>query len=1173
MKTNQEKFIEAIYGAVSTSTTVSLEKNAWAKAIEVREDLDSFVNQAYDATKQKIIAGTNETIEISRRGLLIKSDVDPFSFLIANSAVLAITNDGGRSYKNAITTDGVIAQRLIGEIIAGENLIIENKSGNFRVDGEGVTIEGQALKITGGITNEHIADGVMLDADLSGLVAYYIDTYEENNQNITIPTSPVIVEDGQHIQYTEVTADLVNIAFNWQFAEDDLEGNNPENQIDGFMVYLYTSTSSALYTFGTRKKAEISFYVRPNKRSIILYNVPKDLFYNFGIEAYRYVDIELNIESVFTSPIIQITDPYNPKNDIPYDGNIMGTVSYDKVTKVNGDVITAIRQGQSYSNVTIDSNNGIVAENNFQTHKIIINEEGFRLQKKVVDRYEDSLYATSDGTLVAEDLIANRLVINDGSGTELINAHTRQINFDQFDVVTGNIHADNVDLKGLQVLNEDGLETLSIDINGNVKLTGNITMLGGSILWETLQTGLTENTEKSGFFLEAGLLHINADHIKGGEITGDLIKAGTLEGDSIIAGTLDGEAIIAGTLLFTQSLGGQLTLGGLPLGEVEGVQVYENGVFTLIDSLGEEVARLDGDYGGFGTLRIDRILDTANIVFRTDANYPNVDVNGEINFYVDPVFGSDATATKGTVDEPFLKVQTALDRLPKYLERNVNIYYKPTLLADTNINVEGFIGNGTLKFKVWTMQVRYIRDWAFGSSANINNHWVEVRADNVSQGLIYGNSANAPSNVVTNSNASRTNIERVSNNDINDGYWEGGSTNSNGVRDPLYVDVYLRGIFSDMRRIKIWHYWNDGRTYYNTKTEVSTDRENWYPLFDSARQGNYKETEAGHIVWVNRATLNGYFQVNHTTVKVELRDMLIYAKGTNMPCVFGHNNTYLYITDCYLWGDLNYSYVVYANGGNIRVVNSELYDSALGGVMSAYGGRLEISNCKGSGFKYGHMAHSSGFTGGAGTGLVGQTSNTYEWEGGLVKGNWTHTLGEFSPQPEAPPAPPPAPKTITRTREWTSNASDSWDMSRGHWKPDEDDVMQGKWSGWGLYKGLWFFPSDMRNTCLNSISIQKIRVHITRANKSGNSGNVTHTLRTHGYASRTSSEPMMSGLTQTFGLSRGQSAWIDITGIFRDLFKNGSAWGIGIHTPSTATGQYSRCTTVAKIEVTYTENA
>ena len=479
IETNQEKFIEALYGAVSTSTTVDLEKRNWSQAMEVQNAFNSFVNTAFDATKQKIIAGTNETIEVSRRGLLIKSDTDPMTFLVANSAVLAITNDGGKSYKNAITTDGVIAERLIGKIIAGENLFIENRTGTFRVDGEGVTIEGQGLRILGGITKEHMSEDYRPETDYSGIISTYRDTNDENNENATIPASPTIVEDGYHIQYEDLGYDLVNISFDWEYTEETT-GNT---DIDGFMVYIYTSPSSSLYTFGTKENAEIRYHANQDKRSIILYHVPKNLYYNFGVEAYRVVNTEIDIEMVKKSPIIQISKSYNPIYEVPYNGNILGTVDYGNAVKVTGDIITAIRLGQPYSNVTIDPNNGLVAENNLKTQKFILNEEGFKLQKFETDRYVDVLYGDQDGNLVAESLIANRLVVNDGSGRELINAHNNQINFDNFDVVTGNIHADNIDLRGLMVLNDNGDMTLTIDQNGNVAIRGNITMLGGSITW------------------------------------------------------------------------------------------------------------------------------------------------------------------------------------------------------------------------------------------------------------------------------------------------------------------------------------------------------------------------------------------------------------------------------------------------------------------------------------------------------------------------------------------------------------------------------------------------------------------------------------------------------------------------------------------------------------------
>lgn len=59
-----------------------------------------------------------------------------------------------------------------------------------------------------------------------------------------------------------------------------------------------------------------------------------------------------------------------------------------------------------------------------------------------------------------------------------------------------------------------------------------------------------------------------------------------------------------------------------------------------------------------------------------------------------------------------------------------------------------------------------------------------------------------------------------------------------------YVSVDL-GSSVPIYQIGVWHYWGDGRTYSGTKTEVSEDGEEWYPVFDSAIQGTYPETSAG----------------------------------------------------------------------------------------------------------------------------------------------------------------------------------------------------------------------------------------------------------------------------------------------------------------------------------------
>lgn len=76
------------------------------------------------------------------------------------------------------------------------------------------------------------------------------------------------------------------------------------------------------------------------------------------------------------------------------------------------------------------------------------------------------------------------------------------------------------------------------------------------------------------------------------------------------------------------------------------------------------------------------------------------------------------------------------------------------------------------------------------------------------------------------------------------------------------------GSAQDISTVKVWHYYADGRTYHNSKTEVSEDGTSWTTIFDSASSGEYQETSAGktHTFgtrkvryirdWVNGSTSN-----------------------------------------------------------------------------------------------------------------------------------------------------------------------------------------------------------------------------------------------------------------------------------------------------------------------------
>jgi len=66
-------------------------------------------------------------------------------------------------------------------------------------------------------------------------------------------------------------------------------------------------------------------------------------------------------------------------------------------------------------------------------------------------------------------------------------------------------------------------------------------------------------------------------------------------------------------------------------------------------------------------------------------------------------------------------------------------------------------------------------------------------------------------------------------------------TSINGLQ---YIQIDLGAVYS-VDTVMVWHYAGDGRTYHNTKTQVSADGSTWYTVFDSAAAGEYAETAQG----------------------------------------------------------------------------------------------------------------------------------------------------------------------------------------------------------------------------------------------------------------------------------------------------------------------------------------
>lgn len=148
LKTGLLKYTDLLQKSAYSSTTINQNKFGWDMAQGTNTEFQQYINGAIDANKQMIEGGTDLQYLLDTRGLTIKSKVDPTKYLRAVNSCLAITNDNGITWKNAITYKGIIAEQVVGQLIAGANLVIQNEAGTVQIDNNGLTVTDMDMTIT-----------------------------------------------------------------------------------------------------------------------------------------------------------------------------------------------------------------------------------------------------------------------------------------------------------------------------------------------------------------------------------------------------------------------------------------------------------------------------------------------------------------------------------------------------------------------------------------------------------------------------------------------------------------------------------------------------------------------------------------------------------------------------------------------------------------------------------------------------------------------------------------------------------------------------------------------------------------------------------------------------------------------------------------------------------------
>lgn len=197
------------------------------------------------------------------------------------------------------------------------------------------------------------------------------NNFNDRNDRMTTPVAnPIVKNDGTAIEHTLNGDGSANVSFEWEF-----EGKGDAYNIDGFLLYAKSTTDSNPYMFGSTIAKEQYYSIDYKKKAFVLYGVPANNYYSFGIQAYRAVDDDIHMEGVLRSEIVQSENfnenPYRPQYNVAFDGNITGTIDgtpveniadkdhVDRVAKAEADLARIQAEANSDKKITKEEERAI----------------------------------------------------------------------------------------------------------------------------------------------------------------------------------------------------------------------------------------------------------------------------------------------------------------------------------------------------------------------------------------------------------------------------------------------------------------------------------------------------------------------------------------------------------------------------------------------------------------------------------------------------------------------------------------------------------------------------------------------------------------------------------------------------------------------------------------------
>jgi len=209
-----ERLRDLLYKTENASTLIQNNKHKWDKVGFVEDEVYKLINDTHDANKREITAGVDNEITIGKRGIIARSPSNPNDVVIIQSGIIALSKTNGDKWETALTADGVIADRLVGNVLIGRNLIMTNSSGHFYFDDTGMRVKTNQF-ILESETETETFDVIKSKIDMSaGKIALIVGS--DNKLNGEAIASSIVVSPNaidlmsQNINFTSRGLDLAS---------------------------------------------------------------------------------------------------------------------------------------------------------------------------------------------------------------------------------------------------------------------------------------------------------------------------------------------------------------------------------------------------------------------------------------------------------------------------------------------------------------------------------------------------------------------------------------------------------------------------------------------------------------------------------------------------------------------------------------------------------------------------------------------------------------------------------------------------------------------------------------------------------------------------------------------------------------------------------------------------